>query len=131
MTTAIHQEIDFAAPPRKVYEALTDARQFSAFTGGAKAEIAASEGGPFSCFGGMISGRNIEMIPGQRLVQAWRAGNWPAGVYSIARFEMSGGGGATKLVFDHSGFPEEGRAHLEAGWSKMYWEPLAKYLKQS
>src|SRR5258707_9487103 len=88
MSAPIHQEIVFLASPKRVYDALLDARQFSQFSGGAPAEIDRKAGGSFSYFGGMISGRNIELKPNQRIVQAWRAGNWPEGVYSVVRFEL-------------------------------------------
>lgn len=124
----IHQEITLAASPERVYAALTDAKQFSAWTGGAPAEIAREAGGAFSCFGGMIVGRQVELVPGRRIVQAWRAGNWPEGTYSIARFELSPDGDGTRLSFDQAGHPSAQQPHLEAGWIKMYWEPLNKYL---
>ena len=127
MSKSIHQEVTIAASAKKVYEALTDAQKFSAFTGGAPAEIDAEAGGRFSCFGGQISGRNIELVPDKRVVQAWRAGNWGEGVYSIARFELHEEGASTKVVFDQAGFPEEAAPHLEGGWAKMYWEPLRRY----
>src|SRR5260370_39059635 len=38
MTRAIHQEEDFKAGPRQIYDALLDARQFSACPGGRAAE---------------------------------------------------------------------------------------------
>ncbi len=128
MSQSIHQEVTIKANPQRVYAALTDAKQFSAFTGGAPATIEAAAGGAFSCFGGMIAGRNIELVPNKRIVQAWRAGNWPDGVYSIAKFELQENGKETKLVFDHAGFPAEQAPHLEGGWHKMYWEPLKAYL---
>ncbi len=89
MTNKIRQEVTFATSSQRVYETLTDAKQFSAFSG-EPAEIDAKAGGAFSCFGGMITGRNVELKPGQRIVQAWRAGNWPEGVYSIVKFELEG-----------------------------------------
>ena len=88
---------------------------------GAPAQIDARDGGAFSCFGGMITGRNVELVPGQRVVQAWRAGNWDAGVYSIVRFELRPEGQGTRLVFDHTGYPEAMGSHLEAGWEANYW----------
>lgn len=124
----IRQEITIAAKPEHVYAALTDATRFSAWTGGAPAEIAREAGGAFACFGGMITGRQVDMVPGRLLVQAWRAGNWPAGVYSIVRFELSAQGTGTKVTFEQSGHPAEQAPHLEAGWHKMYWEPLKAHL---
>lgn len=125
--TSIHQEIDLKGSPQRVYEALLDSKQFTAFTG-APAEIHREEGGAFSCFGGVIVGRNVELVPGHRIVQAWRSGGWPAGSYSIVKFELAQQGSGTRLVMDHRGFPDGQREHLAAGWKEHYWEPLAKYL---
>lgn len=124
----IHQEITLPGNPKAVFAALTDAKKFSAFTGGAPAEIAAKPGGAFSCFGGRISGRIVELMPDVRIVQAWRAGNWPEGVFSIARFELKPKSTGTLLTFDHTGYPEDQAKHLESGWNAMYWDPLRKYL---
>ena len=128
MSNAIHQEVLLKASPQRVYDALLTSAQFSKWSGGAPANIANEPGGEFTCFGGMITGRNVELKNGQRIVQAWRAGNWADGVYSIVRFEIAPNGSGAKITFDHSGFPEEMRPHLEAGWSKMYWEPLQAHL---
>lgn len=64
----IEQSVSIEASAAKVYNALTSADQFSGATG-APAEIATDEGGAFLMFGGEISGRHIELIPGQRIVQ--------------------------------------------------------------
>ena len=128
MSEPIHQDVLIKASPQRIYDALTDAKLFSAFTGGAAAEIDGRAGGAFSCFGGRITGRNVELVPGERVVQAWRAGHWPTGVYSIVRFELQRDHDGTRLVFDQSGFPADNRQHLEAGWHKMYWDPLRAFL---
>ena len=89
-------------------------------------------GGPFTLFGGHISGRQVELVPNQRIVEVWRAGSWDPGSYSIARFELSAqGADSTRLVIDHTGFPEGQAAHLAEGWRTNCWEPLAKYLAAS
>src|SRR4051812_3077706 len=122
----IHQEMLLRAPPAKVYAALTNAGQFSSMTGGAPAEIEPNSGGMFSCFGGMILGRNVECAPGERLVQAWRGELWEPGQYSIVRFELKAEGDGTRVLLDHAGFPEGQGDHLAAGWHTNYWEPLKK-----
>ncbi|MFJ7725200.1 SRPBCC domain-containing protein [Neobacillus sp. NPDC097160] len=128
MTKTIHQEVVFNARPGRIYEVLSDSKQFSEMTGGAPTEISPDAGGTFSCFGGMIHGRNIELVPGVRVVQAWRVKNWPEGVYSIAMFELKEQDSKTLLVFEHIGFPEEEGEHLAVGWGENYWTPLEKYL---
>ena len=101
---------------------------FSEVTG-APAEIAQEEGGAFSCFGGQIVGRHIELIANERIVQAWRVGMWAEGVYSIVKFDISQSGDSTIVNLQHTGYPEDAAEHLESGWHKMYWEPLKAYLE--
>jgi len=120
----IHQEIDLRARPDRVYAALLDAKLFASITGGLATEITAEAGGAFSCFGAHIVGRNVELVPNRRIVQAWRVTTWPEGVYSIARFELRPRGEGTSLVFDHTGFPSELREHLAQGWEDHYWKAL-------
>ena len=140
---AIHQEVWLKAEPGRVYAALVDAAQFqqivlnsAAVQGGMvkptpPAAIEARAGGAFSLFGGHISGRIIELVPSVRIVQAWRPADWAAGIYSIARFELSKDGAGTRLVFDHTGFPAGQSAHLAAGWKGNYWQPLDALLART
>ena len=122
----IHQEIDFNASPQQLYEALVDSKQFTQFSGRA-AEINREVGGAFSLFKGHIIGRNLELVPNERIVQAWRVATWPEGAYSIVRFELKLQGSGTRLVFDHIGFPEGLHDHLAQGWEENYWSLLKKY----
>ena len=85
-------------------------------------------GGAFTLFGGHLVGRNIELIPNERIVQAWRVVDWNPGVYSIVKFELTDQGSSTKILFDHAGFPAGKGQHLAVGWTANYWEPLQKYL---
>jgi activator of HSP90 ATPase len=85
-------------------------------------------GGAFSLFGGYIVGRQLELVPDELIVQAWRTLSWARGIYSIARFELTEQNGSTKLVFDHTGFPKEEAQSLASGWQEHYWDPLTKYL---
>ncbi len=127
MSVPIHQEILFSATSERVYEALTDSSQFGNLTD-APAEIGSNCGSAFSCFGGMVIGRHLELIPNEMIVQARRITSWDAGAYSIARFKLKSQGDHTLLVFDHTGYPEGEFEHLDRGWHKMYWEPIKKHL---
>jgi activator of HSP90 ATPase len=134
---SIHQEAVFKASRNRVYEALTDAKQFDRIvelSGVMQAmhvpdkpsEISREVGGPFSLFGGYITGRHVELVPNQRIVQAWRAGAWPSGIYSIAKFDLVEQGSGTRIVFDHTGFPKGEAESLASGWKAHYWEPMQK-----
>jgi activator of HSP90 ATPase len=122
----IHQEIDLNASPQKVYEALLDSKQFTELSD-RTAEINREVGGAFSLFKGHIIGRNLELVPNQRIVQGWRVVTWPEGAYSIARFDLKPQGSGTYVVFDHIGFPEGLHDHLAQGWEENYWSLLKKY----
>jgi uncharacterized protein YndB with AHSA1/START domain len=137
---AIHQEVVFKASRKRVYEALTDAKQFNKVVllsaamksgmppGATPTEISREVGGAFSLFGGYIMERHVELVPNERIVQAWRTASWDPGVYSIAKFDLAEQGSGTKLVLEHTGFPDGIGQHLAEGWKANYWEPLEKYL---
>jgi activator of HSP90 ATPase len=137
---SIHQVTLFKASRRRIYEALTDAKQFDKVTrlspemqsgmplGSKPTEISREVGGTFTVFGGHIVGRQIELAPNERIVQAWRVVDWDPGVYSMAKFVLVEQGSGTKLVFDHTGFPKGDAEHLAAGWKAHYWETLEKFL---
>ena len=80
-------------------------------------------------YGGKISGRNIELVEGSRIVQTWRAGTWPEGVHSLVRFELIRDGEGTTVVVDHDALTEDQLPHIDGGWTKMYWDPLRKHLE--
>jgi len=126
--TTIHQEVDFQVPPSRIYEVLLDDKQFSKVTGH-PAEIQAQAGGSLKMFGGLIEGRNIELDTNKRIVQAWREASWPAGYYTLVKFELEARGSRTHLVFDQTGIAEPDWGHLNEGWPIRYWEPLRKYFK--
>jgi len=125
--TFLHQEVDFKATPQRIYDALLDAKQFAALTG-MSAEIDPKPGGAFSMFGGLIAGHNIELIPNQRIVQAWRPTHWDPGVYCVVKFELKPHGSETTIILDHTGFPEGDYDSLDSGWKPRYWDPLKKFL---
>jgi len=128
---SIHQETLITAPPQQVFELLTSGSLFSSATG-QPAEITDREGDSFSLFGRRVEGRQIELVPGQRVVQAWRFGAahpsaWEPGVYSTVRFTLEPAGDGTRLVIDHAGIPEEWIEHISLGYPTFYQDPIAKF----
>ena len=120
----IHQEVTINASPAAVYGVLTSSSDFTRMTGGRAAKISAEAGGTVSLFGGDIEARNVEMVPGKRVVQAWRSKAWPEGVYSIVKFELAAAGKGTRVTFDQAGYPAEAHDMLDGGWQQMYWGPM-------
>lgn len=127
MSKAIHQEVVFSAAPAELYALLMQSDKHAQLTG-APAVISEDVGGAFSCHNGQIVGRNIELVPNQRIVQAWRVANWDEGVYSLVRMRLQADGDGTRLILDHTGAPEGTEDHLASGWEARYWEPMRKLL---
>jgi activator of HSP90 ATPase len=128
---SIHLETLIGAVPEEVFELLTNGSLFGAATG-IPAEITDREGDPFSLFGGRVEGRQIDLVPSQRVVQAWRFGAahdspWEPGVYSTVRFTLEPDGSGTRLVIDHTGIPAEWIEHLSGGYPSFYLDPVTKF----
>jgi activator of HSP90 ATPase len=124
--STLHYEVECKAAPQKVYDALLEAKQFSAWSG-LPAEIDPREGGRFSLFQAQIVGRIVELVPDKRIVQAWRPAHWDQGIYSIVKFELKPHGTGSTLLLDHTGFPEAESASLDSGWQSHYIAGLTKY----
>ncbi len=64
------------ASPEEIYQAWLDSLAHSEMTGGA-ANMSEQIGAEVSAWDGYISGRNLELVPGERIVQSWRTANLP------------------------------------------------------
>src|SRR5207344_1157669 len=86
---SITQQVLISAEPAQVYAILADASALSALSGmgGVPGRSAGEE---FSAFDGHVTGRQIELVPGERVVQAWRFPQWSPGRYSMVRFTLTG-----------------------------------------
>jgi len=130
MANLIEQIVIFKASPHQVYEALMDSIQHSAFTN-SEAVISREVGGDYMAFGGYITGKNLELIADRKIVQSWRAMDWPEFHFSVVTFlltELPGGG--THLDFTHVDVPDGSEDEFTQGWIDNYWEPLKAYLEK-
>lgn len=128
-TRTIQQSATFGAPPMDVYEMLMDSKKHAALSG-EPATISREVGGTFTAWGTHISGFNLVLRPGQRIVQAWRALDWPPDHYSIARFELQALDGGTKLDFTQIGVPAHRYEGHVRGWIQTYWTPMQELCEQ-
>ena len=128
MCKTIKQKVKFKAGPDAVYRLLTDSKQHSSLTG-EKAAIGRKVGEPFSARDGYVSGINVDLAPGKRLVQAWRNKDFPEGIYSMATFQLTGTkDGGTELVLTHRGVPKNLIPKVEKDWRELYWERMRTFL---
>jgi uncharacterized protein YndB with AHSA1/START domain len=130
-TSTIRQVVTVAASPVEVYRVLMSSRLHAEFTG-APAKISPRVGGTIMAWGGYIHGMNLALVPGKRIVQAWRPSEetWPKDHDSKVQFELSPTPRGTRIRFTHSNVPAEHAAHLSKGWHESYWEPLSRYFRE-
>jgi len=130
MCKPVHHEVEFSASPKEVYDAYLDSDRHSRITG-QRAKMSREEGGRFSAGDSYISGYNLELVGSRRIVQAWRASEWPEGSYSVLRLELRPKGSGTRMIVDHVGIPDEFRDGVDSGWHEFYWTPMKEYFGAS
>ena len=131
MCKTIKQRVKFRAPPATVYELLADSGKHAAVTG-APATISGAVGGTFTTRGNDVSGVNVDLVPGRRIVQAWRHRKFPEGIFSMAAVTLTPtADGGTMLVLTHRGVPKELIAETELAWREQCWARVKAYLSDA
>ena len=123
---SITQQALISAEPAQVYAILADASALSALSGMGGVP-GRSAGGEFSAFDGNVTGRQIELVPGERVVQAWRFPQWAPGTYSMVSFTLTAEAGGTRLVIDQHGVPDDWHDHVDTNWPTFYLTPLTTH----
>lgn len=124
-TKNISQSVVLNTSSHEVYDALMDSKKHSQFTGG-KAVISQKVGGKFTAYDGYIEGKNTELKPNKKIVQSWRASDWPEGHFSTATYTLTEKAGKTILKFNQKNVPVEQCEEIKQGWIDFYWQPLKK-----
>lgn len=128
MCKTIKQRVKFKADPATVYDLLADSQKHSAITG-RRAVISREIGGTFSIGESDISGINVDLVPGRRIVQAWRHRRFPEGIFSMAAVTLKPTpDGGTELVLTHRGVPKELIPETEQAWRDEVWSRMKDYL---
>lgn len=130
-TRTITHDVTFNAGPEEVFEALMDPARHSQFSG-APAQIERRPGGAFSLYGGHLTGKTLELKPHERIVQQWRASDWPEGHASRLTFDLQpiDGGRQTQLSMTHSDVPADQFDGINQGWRTHYWSKMAPYFRE-
>jgi activator of HSP90 ATPase len=129
MKKKIKLSVTLQASPEVIYKAWLSSKEHAAFTGD-EAKISSKKGGSFKAGKGYISGKNLELEQNKRIVQSWRAADFPEGAEDSRLeliFEKTGKG--TKLTLLHSNIPESLADSYKEGWKEFYFTPMKKYFK--
>jgi activator of HSP90 ATPase len=127
-TKTLEQTATFRASPAAVYEMLMDSQKHTSLSG-MKAQISRKTGGAFSAWGGHLTGFNLALKPGEKIVQAWRATGWWPDHYSVAIFDIQKTQSGSKLKFTQIGIPPDRYSGHYRGWIETYWTPMKELLE--
>lgn len=128
MCKTIKQRVKFKTDPATIYELLADSRKHSAITG-RPAVISRKIGGTFCIGENDVTGINVDLVPGRRIVQAWRHRRFPEGIFSMAAVTLKPTpDGGTELVLTHRGVPKELIPETEQAWREQVWSRIKDYL---
>jgi uncharacterized protein YndB with AHSA1/START domain len=115
------------APPAAIYDAWLSSRAHTDMTG-SKATQSARIGAKVGAWGGYISGQNLELVPGRRIVQSWRTTKFtdadPDSTISVTLRAVPGG---TRITLRHSGVPNSHTGYEQGGWQSNYFAPMKTY----
>jgi uncharacterized protein YndB with AHSA1/START domain len=115
------------ASARKIYDAWLDSAAHTEMTGG-EAAMSDEVGAQVVAWGGYITGRNLELVPGERIVQSWRTSEFTEqhedSIITVTLEEVADG---TLLTLTHSRVPDGQTSYEQGGWQQHYFEPMQEY----
>lgn len=112
------------APPEDVYNALTNEATLQLWTG-EPALMQPVAGTEFSLWDDSIVGKNLEFIPGKKIVQEWYFGEQePASIVTIILHDNKG---TTSAELRHTNIPDEAYEDIVEGWNESYFAALTAF----
>jgi activator of HSP90 ATPase len=127
MSETITIKFSLHAPAKAIYDAWLNSAEHTAMTG-AKATASRLVGGAFSAWDGYITGKNLLLIPGKKIVQSWRSSEFPdQAPDSILSIQLTEGLGITEIDLEHKDIPAGQLVQYQSGWIEFYVNPMQKY----
>lgn len=125
----IKQVILFNCSATDLYDYLINGKKLTKITGG-KAANTEKAGGKFSAYDDYISGTNVELVPGKKIVQKWTCADFPDKHFTDVSIELKKKTDKqTELVFTQENVPDDFYDDISEGWNQFYWEPIKDYLE--
>src|SRR5579871_935859 len=118
------------ASAQEIYDAWLDSLMHTEMTG-AEAIQSDELGAEVAAWDGYISGRNLELVPGERIVQTWRTTEFTDehedSIITVTLMETADG---TVLTLAHTHVPAGQTSYEQGGWQQHYFEPMQQYFTQ-
>jgi activator of HSP90 ATPase len=120
------------AAPGEIYAAWLSSDGHEKITGGALADISAVLGTDFTAWDGYITGRNLTLEPGRRIVQSWRTSQFTAADQdSQIEVLLEACPGGTRVTLHHTNVPDGHTSYRDGGWQDNYFEPMKAHFSRS
>jgi len=118
----------FSASPEQVYDAWLDGPLHSQMTG-SPATGSKEVGEAFTASDDYIRGKNVELVPNEKIVQSWRTIEFDQDDEdSRLEIDLKPSTEGCELTLKHSNIPE-GHIEYEQGWVDHYFDPMQAYFK--
>ena len=111
------------APPEVLYNALTNAATIQLWSG-APAIMEPEEGTEFSLWEDSIVGKNLEFLPGKKIVQQWFFDQEEPSIVTIILHEDKD---KTSVELRHTNIPDEDYENIVEGWNDSYFGSLMDF----
>lgn len=122
----LSQTYHIAAPIEKVWQALVDSDQITQWSD-APAEMS-TRLESFSLWDGEIHGKNLEVVPNEKLVQEWYGWDEQLGASRVV-ITLTTEGKETVLELTHTHIPDAEYEEVESGWRNFYLEPMIEWVE--
>lgn len=123
---AIYQTYHINAPKSAVWNALVDPKEIEKWSGD-KAEMKAELGFKWKLWSGQMHGENLEIVPGEKLVQTWLTDDLPP--TSMVTFVLTESGDGTDLDLLHENVSDEEFENYSLGWDEHYCGAMKQLLE--
>jgi len=118
----------FPVSPETIYEHWLNGSKHALMTGG-EATCIPESGTAFSAWDGYITGKNLELVQSNKIVQSWRSADFePGQLDSTIELTLLPTDTGCELTLKHTNIPD-GQPDYEQGWNDHYFEPMSNYFK--
>jgi len=126
MTYEFTLTTELPAEAKEIYKHWLCSEGHTAMTG-AIAHITDSTGQAYDAWDGYISGENVELEQGYKIVQSWRTSHFsPDDADSIIEIVLQANTAGTLLTLNHRNVPDEQTDYEKFGWENHYFTPMKR-----
>lgn len=128
MATIIQKVVFKNTKRESLYELYMNAQLHSMIIDG-PVEITEKIGSSFKAFRGYITGKNLQLVKDQLIVQSWRGSDWNSKDSDSAfllSLEQKGNDAVLNMI--HANVPDDKAKDLDKGWHDHYWNPWKQHL---